>query len=129
MDRLKTNALGGDAGDSTMKWFRDTPIELDSWDMMNGRPTNGDVRQAWDGFWMVVHEMVHCFYDLKGENPAADPPAGAPEQKLNQLRLGFGLKRRISYTEPHIAGSNTQSFSFDGGGLFTYDTSPDRKAW
>jgi len=126
LDRKHTIALGGNAGtDPSMGSWSDTEVELDSWDLMNGSYSDDQAKSTWDGFWMILHEMLHCLYQLKGDDDVTYPPAGGPEEKLNQLRIGFGLKRRLAYA---VSGS-PGLVPFDGGSTFTFHTYPERKDW
>jgi hypothetical protein len=60
--------------------------------------------------------MTHCIYQIKGdESVPGSGPAGAVDDKLNPIKIGFGLKKRVSYQNP---------LSFDGGGTFTYPPRP-----
>jgi hypothetical protein len=96
-------------------WFAgNTDIYLDSWDLVHSHPSDPDVSKSHDGFWIMIHELSHCIFEIADDLGTTSDP-GLVEAKLNPLRIGFGLTKRTSYPSP---------INFANGGSFTIPPRP-----
>jgi hypothetical protein len=92
-------------------------VELNVKDIQNMTASSTEVAKSFDGFWTIVHEILHITLEIKDDAPTADKPGGQIEAYLNPLRLGFGLPQRTTY------GGNEGGKSvigFEGGGKVTF---------
>lgn len=82
--------------------------------MVHSYPSDPDVAKSFDGFWLMIHEVSHCIFDI-GDDLGTNSDPGRVEAKLNPLGIGFGLTKRTSYDNPS---------SFANGGSFTTPPRP-----
>lgn len=92
-------------------------VELNIKDIQNMTSSSKEVAKSFDGFWTIVHEILHITLAIKDDAPSSAKPVGEIEPYLNPLRIGFGLPVRTTY------GGNEGGKSvigFEGGGKVTF---------
>jgi hypothetical protein len=92
-------------------------VELNVKDIQNMTASSKEVAKSFDGFWTILHEILHITLDIKDDNDSNSRPVGEIEPYLNSLRIGFGLPARTTY------GGNEGGKSvigFENGGKVTF---------
>jgi len=79
-----------------------------------------DVARSFDGFWRMVHEILHISLGIKSDYDSGGRQ-GAIEVHLNPLRIGFGLPERTLYSTKTADGK--LATVFDDKYMVTY---PDK---
>lgn len=92
-------------------------VELNVKDIQNMTASSKEVAKSFDGFWTIVHEILHITLAIKDDADSSKNPVGVIEPYLNPLRIGFGLPERTTY------GGNEGGKSvigFENGGKVTF---------